>query len=113
MTQRNKIQAEVEKALQSLDNIQRAKANPFLFTRIRERMNREETAWGKIAGFISRPSFAIATVCFVVLVNAGILFYENRENTVNGSVLQQQALSEISEEYNLAINTTFYDYENP
>jgi len=113
MIERNKIEAEVEKTLKSLDNISRAQANPFLFTRIRQKMMKEEAIWGKVAGYISRPAFAVVTICFVVLINAWILFNENNEDVMDGPAQQQQALSEVSEQYNLAISSAFYDYENP
>ena len=42
MNDKKRIQEEVEKTLESLDGIQRAAANPYLFTRIKARVEKEE-----------------------------------------------------------------------
>lgn len=111
MKERNRIQEEVEKALQSLDNVSRAHATPFLFTRIKARMEKEQNRWGKLVGFISRPAFAVAVVFFVLLVNGWILIggKTGKAETTTGP---SAVVTEVPEEYNLAINT-FYDYETP
>ncbi|NJO24923.1 MAG: hypothetical protein HC867_02710 [Bacteroidia bacterium] len=110
MKDRNKIQEEIEKTLQSLDNVKRAQANPFLFTRIKAKMEEAQNGWSRLAGFISRPAFAIGIVCFVLLINAWILYSGSGSDAASGQV--QQVFSENSDEYNLAVNT-FYDYETP
>ena len=51
---KKRIQEEVEKTLESLDGIQRAVANPYLFTRIEARLEKEEKSfWSRTLTFIS------------------------------------------------------------
>ena len=55
MKHRDDIEKRVEETLNSLDGIKRASPQPWLFTRIKARLNREEaeekTVWGTWARF--------------------------------------------------------------
>ena len=55
MTQKEKIQQEIEKTLESLNGMKRAEANPFLFTRIQARMQRKAGWWDRTFSFSSKP----------------------------------------------------------
>lgn len=68
-----------DQVLGSLDGMERAKANPFLFTRIIARMEKQGGAWEKIAGWISKPVFAFSMVLVFVAVNATVLFRSQAE----------------------------------
>jgi hypothetical protein len=79
----------VNEALDSLAGIQRAEANPFLYTRIRERMARPATPWEKLTYLLSKPAFAVMLgVCFVA-----INFYVATRQE-EAKLVQQQQTSE-------------------
>jgi hypothetical protein len=108
MNKHENIQREVETTLQSLDGISRAEANPFLFTRIKARMQRQ-SAWERVTSFISRPVIAIAALVLVMAINGWAVFGtdENTATQTNESI----AASDIADEYNLFANTN-YELEN-
>lgn len=101
------IQREVEKTMQSLDGINRAEANPFLFTRIKARMQKQN-AWEKITSFISRPVIAIAALVLVMAINGWAVF-SNEENTSQAN--ESIANTDIADQYNKFANTN-YELEN-
>jgi hypothetical protein len=81
MTNRDHIKGEVEKTLQSLDGLERATANPFLYTRIRAKMMRQENSrWEKIYSFISRPVIAIAILIAVIMINGWMMYNGSQKN---------------------------------
>jgi hypothetical protein len=87
MTNLRNIENKVEKTLNSLDNVTRAKSNPFLYTRIMASLKREERSpW--ILRFISRPAIALAAVLIVILMNS-LVFFGSSENTQQTSAVQE------------------------
>ncbi len=81
MKQRNDIEKRVEEALNSLDGIQRAEPQPWLFSRVKGRLTQEEkTAWGTISSFLARPAIAIAGLCFILILNGVLLFNQEKES---------------------------------
>ena len=107
MTSKDFIQQEVEKTLQSLDGVKRAEANPYLFTRIKARMQ-QNTPWERISSFVSRPVIAFATLLLIMAINAIVVFGTGKnESTGTGEI----AVTDIADEYNSSA-TTIYDYEN-
>lgn len=105
------IQELVDKALQSLDQVERARANPFLYTRVQARLEALHSPWEQTLGFITRPVVAIALVILVLLANAWIVYQGSPAPDPSSSVATT-ANSEETEGYGLAVNT-FYDYEIP
>lgn len=69
MNRKKEIQEQVEQTLRSLDGLERAGANPHLYTRIRAKLDQERTAWGWLANFLSKPMVAIGLVAVVILLN--------------------------------------------
>jgi hypothetical protein len=108
MTQKEKIQQEIERTLQSLDSVKRAEANAFLFTRIKARMNKKSTGWEGIFSFISKPAIAIAIVAIVMAVNGWALLGSNSPEEVG----EPSNVSELATEYNSVASINNYDYEN-
>lgn len=108
MTNKEHIQQKVEKTLQSLDEIKRAEANPFLFTRIIARVQQEQSGWERITSFISRPAIALAMLILVMAVNALVVFNSGTETTAE---TESMAVSSIIDEYNMTF-ATISDYEN-
>jgi hypothetical protein len=102
MNNRKPIQEEVEKTLNSLDGIQRADANPYLFTRIKARLETEEKSfWSRALTFLSRPSVAVPAIVLTILINT-VIFFEFKSEKVQ--IPQDQAFAS---EYNLSDNTIY------
>lgn len=108
MINKENIQQEIEKTLQSLEGLNRATANPFLFTRIKARMERQ-SGWEKVTSFLCRPVIALAILVAVITINAWAVFGSN-DQTINQD-RQGIAITDIAEEYNLVANNNYY-YEN-
>lgn len=78
----------IEEIINSLDGIQRAEPQPFLFTRIMGRMRKEEkTADQIIYRLITKPALALAIGCFFIALNAYFIVdrLENKSNITEGS----------------------------
>ncbi len=105
------IQNEISRTLQSLEGVERAKANPFLFTRIKAKMQREENGWGKIGSFISKPLVAIAILVLVMAVNAWSVINSGTNDTLT-SENNNIAISDITNEDDVVASADTYDYEN-
>jgi len=103
MNNRKPIQEEVEKTLNSLDGMQSAAANPYLFTRIKAGLEREEKGfWSRSLTFLSRPSVAVPAVVLTILINTAIFFEFKSEK-----VQIPQDEETFAREYNLSDNTIY------
>lgn len=111
MTSKEKIQQEIEQTLQCLDGVKRAEANPFLFTRIKARMDRKANVWERTFSFISKPAIAIAIVLLVMAVNGWALLGSDSNENSNGDN-DNANVSELANEYNVVASVDNYDYEN-
>ena len=110
MSEQSDISKKVKDALESLDGIQRAEPAPFFFTRLQGRLQRQEkNIWETAGSFIARPVIVIASLLFVVCINAYILFEKNNA-TIDPPVASQITLP--VEEYVLTAANSNYDYEN-
>jgi hypothetical protein len=109
MKAKKQIEQEVDKTLSSLDGMQRAEANPYLFTRIKARLEKEERSlWSLATEFISRPAVAIAAIFVAVLINLTVFFEFRPESSETGQDDEQLFASE----YNLS-SDTIYDSTDP
>ena len=108
------IEKRVEEALNSLDGIKRATPQPWLFSRVKARLSREEaeerTVWGTIGSFLSRPVVAVAGVCLILLFNGVLLFNQQSRSYSNGIAIQNEMQPSDSESF-VASNSSF-DFEN-
>lgn len=112
MKQTHDMEKKIEKALESLDGIQRATPQPFFYTRLRARMARDNREWGGIAGLISRPVYALAMICAVLLINVWAVTRDTNEAVPTTPIQLASGDQQLTDEYNVAV-TTFYDYETP
>lgn len=111
MKQKPDMENNLERALDSLDGIQRATPRPYFFTRLRARMAREEKEWGGVIGLITRPAYALTILSIVLLINTWIVFKDTTQTSPNNQFTS--GLNDVSEEeYNVAV-TTFYNYDTP
>lgn len=82
---KNKINSEngasawADQVLESLDGMQRAQSNPFLFTKVMARLEAENNGWERVAGWLSKPAFAISAVVLFMAINAGVLLWSQNE----------------------------------
>jgi hypothetical protein len=104
MNDQKRIHEEAEKTLESLDGIQRAAANPYLFTRIEARLEKEEkSSWSRALTLISRPSVAVPAIVLTILINTAI-FFEFKSEKVQTPQDEEQVFAS---EYNLSDNTIY------
>ena len=108
MKQRNDIEKRVEETLNSLDGIQRAEPQPWLFSRVKGRLMQEEkTAWGTVGSFLARPAIAIAGLCFILILNGFLLFNQEKESSSVAGVNDLPLDSE-----SMVASSSSFDYEN-
>ena len=110
MTSKEKIQQEIEQTLQCLDGVKRAEANPFLFTRIKARMDRKANIWERTFSFISKPAIAVAIIVLVMAVNGWAVLDNSGSGPIETATAEN--VSELANEYNIVASVANYDYEN-
>ena len=107
----NDMEKKIGQVLNSLDGVQRAEPQPWLYAGIKRRLSMEEdrTVWGSVSSFLARPAVVIVGLCLILVVNAFILF--NQETgTSASSALSEQAQTQESE--SLIASSSRFDYEN-
>ncbi len=92
-----------DEILSSLDNIQKAEAPDFFYTRLKARMDRESEV-PSTRPWILRPVYTLAALVIVLLVNAFVLFKENDAKQTTTTVDPMQS---IAAEYNLNDNSLY------
>jgi hypothetical protein len=100
MEKRNKIEEEIERTMESLDGLEKLKANPFMFQKVQARI--EEEANEKLP--ILRPNF-IAALVIIILLNSITLAYFYKDASNVTSSVKSESIQSISKEYN--INTVY------
>jgi hypothetical protein len=103
------IEKRVNEALNSLDGVQRATSNPFLFTRIQQRLAAKNSPWEKAATFLARPVFAVAIIAVFLTVN---IWAANKKSQVNLATKQQMAEQLFASEYS-GVNYNLVPELNP
>lgn len=112
MMQKEKIQQEIEKTLDSLNGLKRAEANHFLFTRIQARMKRKAGGWERAFSFASKPLVALAVLALVMAMNGWSYFGNTTPAETHVSDTETASLPEFEREYKFITSTDSYDYEN-
>ncbi len=102
------INKKIEETMRSMDNMERATPRPFLFTRLEARMESEKNMWNKVSSFVARPMVAFACICFVLILNAMIIFLSG---TSGNSLTQQGSELATADEYS-QVSYNLYDFEN-
>lgn len=84
-----------EEIINSLDGIQRAEPAPFLYTRVHARLIRNENSMVfTIFRYITKPSFVMALVMLIILINGYIMF-----NRIEMQEHQEEMNQSIAAEY--------------
>ena len=106
MNKMTDIQKRVDEAMDSILNIGQATPQPFFYTRLMARIQRQESSgWEKISGLISRPAVAFLTVSTVLMLNIYVALNESSPSVSSAEI------SEVATADDLGTNT-FYDIEN-
>ena len=109
MNKKEQINKLIEEALNSVDNISRAEAKPYLLTRINARMRKgTESAWEKAGWFIGRPAVAFTGLCLVLLINVMVIVINNTSDT---TTVAEQSVQTQTDEFSYTV-ATIYDNEN-
>ena len=90
------IEEEIQKTLDSVDGIQRVKGNPFLYTRLQERMNSNRRSNTTNKSFLS-PMWQFALVAFLLVANVYVLLQSNYSTIQNTT-----AIEDVATEYEIA-----------
>jgi hypothetical protein len=98
----NNIQKLVDDTLSSLDDTQRAEANPYLYTRIEQRLKNRYAAAPSYQKKLM-PVLAIALVLFIS-INVVSLFKVNTTDT-SASKKSASGIENFANEYNLSEET--------
>jgi hypothetical protein len=110
MNKPSDINKKVDQTLDSLDGIQRAEPQPFFYTRLLGRLQRnEKTLWETMGSFLSRPVVVVICLCFILVFNAFILFRQDSGTNTTPTATETPLVTD--NEYILASNSSF-DYEN-
>lgn len=101
---RQHIEEEVNKTLASLDQIERVEGNPFLYTRIQERMRAESQA-RPAAGYQAILRLSLAAILLAVNVGGVYSYYKKAQE-----VEQTLVLDNMANEYGLTYKEASVDF---
>lgn len=77
----SKLNNTIGEVLNSFEGIERAKARPFMHTRVMARLEVDEkNIWSSVAGFIARPVVAIS--CLVLVIIGNYLIINNNGDSI-------------------------------
>jgi len=108
MKKNSSVEKKVDATLGSIDGIQPAIPSPYFYTKVLAKINSDNgSVWEKWSAFFLRPTIAFAIICFIIVINALVL-YSKYDNYVPPP---DQTLLASSDEYNESI-TALYDLEN-
>jgi hypothetical protein len=113
MKSKSDIEKKVEDTLSSLDDIQRATPQPWLFSRVKAKLLREtedeKTIWGVLSSFLSKPAVAIAAL-FLILFFNGVFLYNQYQGSASSVAISDELQPNDSE--SLIASSSSFDYEN-
>lgn len=102
------LNKKIEETLNSLDGIQRAEPQPFFYTRVIGRLQRnEKNIWERTGSFLSRPAVVIAGI-FAILIMNGYILFQQGSGTNNSSIAAEPVTNN---DYIVASSSSF-EYEN-
>lgn len=105
------IDQRVDDALNSLDGIQRAEANPWFFARVNARLQKDESSyWAHIGSFLSKPGIALAGVSLILVLNVFLLLSNKEDN--NAPLASQIELQYTGDSEPVIASNSSLDYEN-
>ena len=96
--------ANTEEILNSLNGVHRAQPKPYFYTRLMANWNKQKNGWEKVAGFISRPVFAIAAIALFLIINIAILL--NSSSNATSSSQEESSLA-VENDYGLSVPSLY------
>jgi hypothetical protein len=110
MNKQPDFKKKADQTLESLEGIQRAEPQPYFFTRLKARLERDEkNIWEVTGTFLARPAIAFSGLCLILAINVFILIKKDTAATQLNAVQNAQ----VTEDENiLAVAGNTYDYEN-
>lgn len=107
MTSKQRLEADIEATMNSLDNLVPATPALFFYTRLSARLDRREQGfWARCGRLITRPVVAALGIVFVVTVNVATVLH----NRALASAAPDQAEIAVADEYNRT--TSLYNIDN-
>lgn len=104
---KNETVNQIDSILSSLDQVKRASAPDYFYTRLKGRMQRE--AEQPVGFWLLRPVSAVTLLLFLLSINAFLLI-DRQQETVDMAVISDSEYSNaIASEYRLHDNLTFYE----
>jgi Na+/proline symporter len=94
-----------EEILNSINNIGRAAAPDFFYTRLKARMEKENEISVRRPWFL-RPAYTFAALVIVLVINAVVLFKGNMLKATEG-ISENDTMLSIAAEYNLNDNSVY------
>lgn len=78
-----KINQSVERAMHSLDGIERAQAPYGMITRIYVEIQKKRmTMWERVSAFFSKPAVALASIIIIIGINVILIYNKNATPTL-------------------------------
>jgi multisubunit Na+/H+ antiporter MnhC subunit len=93
------IKRKVDKTLSMLDSVQRAKANPFFYTRLKARIDEQTAKHGLLAQPF--PAWLVLTIIGIALLALLNVYSFSLHASQRTEALKQQELAQFAEQYNL------------
>lgn len=92
---------EVEKTLRALEGITRAEPRPFLYTRLKARMEQYAEPMGQIRWRL-RQAYLVASLALLVGLNVGAVIYYTQHQ--KHSVRNQPSIDNVVSDYGLSLS---------
>lgn len=102
------LNKKIDKAMQSLNGIEKASPRPFFFTRLEARMQKQKSRWEVLSSFLAKPVVAIACICLIIMINAAVIF---SSSNLKSSTEQQNNELATADEYN-SVSAPLYEFVN-
>ncbi|HET9431266.1 MAG TPA: hypothetical protein VFO70_08815 [Chitinophagaceae bacterium] len=111
MKNESALETKVRETLDSLEGIQRVGPQPYFYTRLMARLQRDEKSiWASAGTFLARPINVIAGICFILLVNGFVLFRQDKPVTKASQVTNTNEL--VTDNAYILASSSSFDYEN-
>jgi len=102
------LNKKIDKAMQSLNGIEKASPRHFFFTRLEARMQKQKSRWEVLSSFLAKPVVAIACICLIIMINATVILSSTNLNTSSD---QQNNELATADEYN-SVSAPLYEFVN-
>lgn len=102
------LKKNIDKVMQSLDDIEKASPRPFFFTRLEGRLLKKKSPWEAISGFVAKPVVAFGCICLIIMVNAVVILSSAKAKVTADQQNSEQATAD---EYN-SLSAPLYEFVN-